>query len=104
MFNPLTDFEDLSGKVIIITTRVRSDFHSNDRSHSFLAKRLVMPQLNTLLAPVLMYLGSRTEEKGGGAITKLQEEGIGSGDVVEERKFNKRNGRLVDYHETRGKG
>ena len=41
-----------------------------------------MPQLNTLLAPVLMYLGSRTEEKGGGAITKLQEEGIGSGDVV----------------------
>ena len=59
MFNPLTDFEDLSGKVIIITTRVRSDFHSYDRSHSFLAKRLVMPQLNTLLAPVLMYISAR---------------------------------------------
>lgn len=67
-FNPSTDLEDLSGKVIIVTGGNKGIGYATVKH---LARR-----------GAKVYLGARTEEKGAGAIAKLKEEGIGSRDVV----------------------
>ncbi|KDR76490.1 hypothetical protein GALMADRAFT_246871 [Galerina marginata CBS 339.88] len=67
-FDPTKDLADLTGKVIIVTGANTGIGYSTVKH---LARR-----------GAKVYLGSRSEEKGTLAISKLQEEGIGSGEVV----------------------
>ena len=49
-------------------------------------------------------LANSPPSMAAGICTIMGMEDVESSSVVEERKFNKRNGRLVDYHEMRNKG
>ncbi|KAF9474416.1 NAD(P)-binding protein [Pholiota conissans] len=67
-FNPSTDLQDLSGKVVVVSG-------ANQGIGYATVKHLARKGAK-------VYLGSRNEEKGRNAVAKLLEEGIGSGDVV----------------------
>ncbi|KAF8965855.1 hypothetical protein BDZ97DRAFT_1810018 [Flammula alnicola] len=67
-FDPLTDLKDLSGKVVIVTG-------ANTGIGYATVKHLARTGAK-------VYLGARSEEKGKAAVAKLQQEGIGSGEVA----------------------
>ncbi|KAF9486202.1 NAD(P)-binding protein [Pholiota conissans] len=67
-FDPEKDLADLTGKVIIVTG-------ANTGIGYATAKHLARNGAK-------VYIGSRSEEKGKAAVSKLQEEGIGLGEVV----------------------
>ncbi|KAF8150191.1 hypothetical protein B0H34DRAFT_679082 [Crassisporium funariophilum] len=68
VFNPIKDLSDLTGKVIVVTG-------ANTGIGFSTVKHLARKGAK-------VYLGSRSEEKGKTAVEKLQEEGVGSGEVV----------------------
>ncbi|KJA26759.1 hypothetical protein HYPSUDRAFT_1029410 [Hypholoma sublateritium FD-334 SS-4] len=67
-FNPAKDLPDLAGKIIIVTG-------ANTGIGYATAKHLARKGAK-------VFVGSRSEERGKNAVTKLQEEGIGSGEVI----------------------
>ncbi|KAF8192154.1 hypothetical protein BJ912DRAFT_1058095 [Pholiota molesta] len=67
-FNPQTDLQDLTGKVIIVTGANQGIGYATVKHLSRKGARV--------------YVGARSEEKGRQAVEKLQQEGIGPGEVV----------------------
>ncbi|KAF8191213.1 hypothetical protein BJ912DRAFT_306073 [Pholiota molesta] len=67
-FDPARDLADLSGKVVIVTGANTGIGYSTVKH---LARK-----------GAKVYLGARSEERGKAAVAKLQEEGIGAGEVI----------------------